>query len=202
MDLSSFIEKVRGRLQQPLPGEAAHALMSAVSSRWSHVQPDAQTRKSAVLVLFYPSGDGIRFPLIVRPVYDGAHSGQIAFPGGKYELTDESLMHTALREAQEEVGVNSAEVKILGALSEVFIAASNFVVVPFVGYMDRRPDLVADPREVARILEVDIAGFPAPGMGEIDVRGERLQVPHYEVEGHIVWGATAKMISELLQVIF
>jgi 8-oxo-dGTP pyrophosphatase MutT (NUDIX family) len=202
MSFTSFIEKLRHHLQQPLPGGTAHAVMNASSSRWLHVKPDDQTRKSAVLVVFYPMGDQVCFPLIVRPVYDGAHSGQVAFPGGKYELTDESLMHTALREAQEEVGVNISEVKILGSLSEVFIAASNFVVVPFVGYVDRRPDFVADPREVERILEVDVNGFSTPVTGEIQVRGEQLVVPYYEVDGEVVWGATAKMISELLLVIF
>lgn len=201
MSFTLFIEKLGQHLQQPLPGEAAHALMNASSSRWLHVKPDAQTRKSAVLVVFYPVADKICFPLIVRPVYDGAHSGQIAFPGGKYELTDESLKHTALREAEEEVGVRRGDVKILGSLSEVFIAASNFVVLPYVGYVDRRPDFVADRREVERILEVDVNEFPAPVVGEIAVRGEQLEVPYYEVEGHVVWGATAKMISELLWVV-
>ncbi len=98
----------------------------------------------------------IYFPLILRPAYDGVHSGQVAFPGGRYEKTDENLIRTALREAQEEIGLRLNDVKVLGILTELFIPASNFYVLPVVATIPYRPDFYPDPREVEDIFEIKL----------------------------------------------
>lgn len=201
---SSFIQHLDRQLKKQLPAETAHAVMEASSAAYLTVKPDEKTRKSAVLMLLYPLKDNVYFPLIVRPAYTGFHSGEVAFPGGRYELTDTDLIHTALREAQEEVGVNPAEVTILGTLTQIYIGPSNFLVLPVIGCIPYRPDLVADHREVEAILEVKLDHFCAPTLvrsSEIQLPGERVVTPYYEVEDHKVWGATAKMISELLMVL-
>lgn len=201
---SLFIEKLSKKLKGTLPGETAHQVMEISSPLKFIFEPNEQTRKSAVLILFYPFRNEIYFPLILRPTYNGVHSGQIAFPGGRYELTDESLLHTALREAQEEIGLKIDDVKVVGQLTELFIGPSNFLVLPVVGYIPYRPDFIADIREVAEILEVTLDYISNPkimGASEILIRNEQLLTPHYNVAGHKVWGATAKMISELLLVI-
>lgn len=167
-------------------------------------QPNSRTRKSAVLVLFYPHRGEVFLPLILRPAYDGVHSGQIAFPGGRYEPTDENLIRTAKREAQEEIGLRLNDVKVVGVLTELFIPPSNFLVLPVVAHIPYRPDFFPDSREVEKVLEVplrEINDKNIIGSSEIQVRGTSIQAPHYLIQNYKVWGATAMMISELLDVL-
>ncbi|WP_221390716.1 CoA pyrophosphatase [Dyadobacter sp. NIV53] len=201
---SSFINHISQNLKNPLPGESAHRIMQATSSLRLSFKPNNRTRKSAVLILFYPHKDEIYFPLILRPAYDGVHSGQVAFPGGRYELSDENLIRTALREAQEEIGLRLTDVKILGSLTELFIPPSNFFVLPVVATIPYRPDFYPDAREVEDIFEIkldEISNINIVGSSNIQIRGEQVYAPHYEIQGYKIWGATAMMISELLTVI-
>jgi len=208
MDLSDlfslFQEKLTENLKKPLPGHPAHRMMEAFSAAYLGMRPTEQTRKSAILFLLYPFNNEIYFPLILRNSYDGFHSGEVGFPGGRYEQTDQDLIQTALREANEEIGLRLQDVKILGTLSEIYIGPSDFLVLPVVGYIPYRPDLLPDPREVQQILEAKLAYFSDPkiiGCAEIRIPGDVVLTPYYEINGHKAWGATAKMICELLTVI-
>ena len=167
--------------------------------------PNAATRTGAVLILFYPYDSLIHVPMIRRPVYPGVHSGQVAFPGGRVEETDESIVEAALREAREEVGVRPADVEVLGLLTPLFVHASNYMVHPVVGAARTRPDFKPDPYEVDALLEVpldELQDVTRIGSKEIIVReGITIQAPYYDLQGHTVWGATAMMISELLEVL-
>ena len=201
---SLFTDKLIQNLTYPLPGESAHKVMQATSKLRLSFKPNNRTRKSAVLILFYPYQEEIYFPLILRPAYDGVHSGQVAFPGGRYELTDENLIRTALREAQEEIGLRLTDVRILGCLTELFIPPSNFYVLPVIATMPYRPDFYPDAREVEDIFEIklnEISDAGIIGSSTLQIRGEEVLAPHYEVNGYKIWGATAMMISELLTVI-
>lgn len=201
---SLFTSQLTKKLKYPLPGESAHRIMQASSKLRMSFKPNARTRKSAVLVLFYPHKDEIYFPLILRPAYDGVHSGQVAFPGGRYEPADEDLVRTALREAQEEIGLRLTDVKVHGILTELFIPASNFYVLPVIATMPYRPDFYPDPREVEDIFEIkleEISDVNIIGSSDIQIRGEQVHAPHYMVQGYKIWGATAMMISELLTVL-
>jgi 8-oxo-dGTP pyrophosphatase MutT (NUDIX family) len=164
-------------------------------------QPDEHTRISAVLILFYPVENIIHIPLMVRPVYKGVHSGQVSLPGGRREEGDHTLMETALREAKEEIGVVPGQIEILGTLSELYVPASNFLVLPVVGATSQRPDFKPDPYEVDRLLEVpldEIQDVTRIGSKEIVVRDTiTIQAPYYDLQGQTVWGATAMIISEL-----
>ena len=119
------------------------------------------------------------------------------------ERIDENLTRTALREAQEEVGIRVSDVTVLGQLTELFIPPSNFYVQPVVGILPYRPDFYPDPREVEAVVEVNLERLldeTIVGDTQIDVRGVLIDAPFYQIEGYRVWGATAMMISELLTV--
>lgn len=204
MQFYDFIIKLAEHLKKPLPGKDAHSQMVSETRFRTKIAPDHTTRKSAVLILFYPYQKDIFLPLILRPAYDGVHGGQMAFPGGRQEKDDESLIRTALREAQEEIGVKAIDVKIIGQLTEIFIPPSNFWVQPVIGYIPYRPDFFPDPREVETVVEVRLKEFLEEGVKTqkwVETRGYQFETPGYAVLNQWIWGATALMIAELLAVI-
>ncbi len=157
-------------------------------------------RLAGVLVLFYPVGNKPHLVLMKRNTYPGVHSGQISFPGGQKEDVDSDLVATALREAEEEVGIQQPDVEVAGSLTEVYIPPSNFLVVPVVGFQHHRPSFKADETEVHSILEVPFSAFLKREnfrTSKVEARGYALEVPSYHVHNEVVWGATAMMISEL-----
>jgi 8-oxo-dGTP pyrophosphatase MutT (NUDIX family) len=165
-------------------------------------------RPAAVLVLLYPDDAAdARVVLIERPTVDGRHhSGEVSFPGGKAEPDDADAVATALREAAEEVGLDAqaADVRVVGVLDRLWIPVSDFAVTPVVALAPRRPELVAAPVEVVRIVEPPVTMFlpDAPlGVVERTVRGWPIRYGHYEVDGLSVWGATARILSQLGAVI-
>jgi 8-oxo-dGTP pyrophosphatase MutT (NUDIX family) len=175
--------------------------------RQLHSPPPSDARQAGVLVLFYPQNQRWNLVLIERVASNpnDRHGGQVSFPGGRFEEGDESLLHTALREAQEEVGVDPPKVSVLGALTQLYIPVSNFLVHPFVGYTDHRPDFRPQESEVKSILEVPFRELQQPGAvqrTDLQVAGSFLlkDVPCFMVSGKVVWGATAMMLSELLEV--
>ena len=204
-NFTTFIDKLKIRLQQPLPGIIAHSVMASETRlKLKMPSPNEKTRESAVLILFYPSDNQVFIPLILRPQYDGVHGGQMAFPGGRAEKEDENLERTALREAQEEIGVRVSDITVLGKLTKLFIPPSNFYVQPVVGFMNRKPDFYPDPREVDKVIEITLENLKNReiiGRKILNVRGLEIDTPFYEILNTTVWGATAMMISELLIII-
>jgi 8-oxo-dGTP pyrophosphatase MutT (NUDIX family) len=202
-----FIQRLANRLQQPLPGEAAQfRLAPAVRRVQLTVPPDA--RQAAVLALFFPKNNDWHLVFIERDSSNpnDRHGGQISFPGGKFEPEDGTLAHTALREAREEVGVDPGNIEILGALTDLYIPVSNFHAHPFVGFTAETPAFVPQVREVRSVLEVPFALLQQPDIVQfIDLQlAQNLilkQVPHFNLFGKVVWGATAMMLGELLAVL-
>lgn len=194
-------------LPDPLP-PPLEALMPvrADGGTWRLPPPGAAPggRPAAVLVLLYPDDAGdARVVLIERPTHDGHHhSGEVSFPGGKAEPDDSDAVATALREASEEVGLEAgiAGVRVLGLLDRLWIPVSDFAVTPVVAVAPRRPDMTAAPAEVARIIEPPVAAFlPDAPVTQVErtIRDWRVRYGHYEVEGLSVWGATARILSQL-----
>ena len=204
--VENIVTKLKNRLKFPLPGTSAHLKMAS-DIRLNELKSGyniANAMKSSVLILLYPHYDSIYFVLIQRQKDGGVHSGQISFPGGKIERSDSSFIETAVREANEEVGINRKDVKIIGSLTELYIPPSNYIVFPVIGYMDSKPNLIPGPDEVAEIVEADLLKLVNTDIvkwKEIEVRGHKLEVPYYDVNGYTVWGATAMILSELIEVI-
>jgi 8-oxo-dGTP pyrophosphatase MutT (NUDIX family) len=160
-------------------------------------------RPAAVLVLLYPDADGVaRTVLTERASRDGHHSGEVSFPGGKAEPDDADAAATALREAAEEIALDAraAGVRVVGRLERFWIPVSDFEVTPVVAVTEARPAMTAAPAEVARIVEPTIARFLPDAPIEIVERliGEwPLRYGAYAVDGLSVWGATARILSQL-----
>lgn len=201
--IERFIEELRERLTKPLPGENRQFEMAPVKrERISQIERSARTpRQSAVMIILYPQNNLLRTVLIERPVYEGVHSGQVAFPGGKFDEADKTLDRTALRETEEEIGIPATEIRVLGNLTDLYINPSNFLVTPFIGFMKNTPVFKANQREVNKIITIGLNE-----LNDINIKGiktlthssgMKIKTPYYEVEGLTVWGATAMIISEL-----
>src|SRR4051812_4242774 len=151
-----FIEQLKAKLNEPLPGQEAQFLMvpgKTAQIKKKDLNPlKNNPKKSAVLILLYPLQNGISTVLIERAIYAGIHSGQIAFPGGKAEETDPDLKYTALRETYEEIGIPIESVEVLGNLTDVYINPSNYLVTPYIGYLSNSPHFVKNEREVQNII--------------------------------------------------
>lgn len=200
-----MFDRLAARLCQPLPGRSAHRLMAPLPrAGWEpNFQPPSPPRQGGVLMLLYPHPTELHLPLILRPTYEGVHSGQVAFPGGGQEALDTDLVATALREAHEEIGIDLAHVQILGQLSKLYIMPSNYEVWPTLACTPERPHFRTDPYEVARLLEVPLSALQDPAnrhQEEWQLRDRKTQVPFFRVAGQTIWGATAMMLSELLAV--
>ncbi len=208
MTTMSFQQRLQKLLRGDLPGLASHVKMvSPVRRKVDAKKSDTERTQAAVLVLFYPVEDIPHLIYIKRTGDFGVpHGGQLSFPGGRAEEVDDSLEHTALREAQEEVGIDATQVQVLGRLSSLYIPVTNFLVHPYVGWLDHKPELTAEESEVAEILEIPLPHLQQNSiLGEtsIQVREDLIidDVPYYDLFGHVLWGATAMMTSELLDIV-
>lgn len=196
---------LRRRLQGDLPGYDAHERMMPLTRKtiYRDVKIPDDAKKSAVLILLYPGEAGLHFPLIERTEYPGVHSKQIGLPGGAWEEEDVDYIATALRETEEEIGVNRHQIEVLGQLSSLYIPPSNFWVQPVVGYVKAAPQFIPDPNEVASVIETPLAWINDPAIvTESKIThstGMTFMVPSFIIHGHVVWGATAMMLSELSQ---
>lgn len=162
-------------------------------------------RQSAVMILLYMEGQNIKFPLIVRPEYDGVHSGQVALPGGKHETEDNDLIQTALRETNEEIGVSIEDIQVLGCLSELFVPPSNFNILPVVGVLEEVPDFIPETAEVKELIIADIDCLNDKRKRKRKpmsfYNGTSVEVPYFDIKNRVVWGATAMILSELATII-
>ncbi|MFK7782828.1 NUDIX hydrolase [Psychroserpens sp.] len=205
MDFKTFIKSIPKVKNIELPGEASQIKMSPpyrleLMERNKILMKSA--RQAAVLALFYPNDQNeTHLILILRKTYKGVHSAQVGFPGGKVEDSDNNLQMTALRETHEEVGVPKHQVKVLKQMTPMYIPPSNFTVHPFFGVSDSTPNFIKQDEEVEGLIEVSLPHFleessvistSVKTSYKIDV-----EVPAFKLNGHIVWGATAMMLSEV-----
>ncbi len=193
------VNRWRSALASALPGETAQERMSPnFRGTFEHV---AEPVRAAVMILIYPHKNQLYTVFIKRNEYDGPHSGQVSFPGGATEKGDLSMEATALRETREELGING-EIDILGSLTPLHIPVSNFLVAPVVGWIPVRPDFHPDPSEVQYLIEVPIRSLHAPenvARERIRRHGRIIDTPYYRSGEEKIWGATAMIMSEFLQ---
>tara|TARA_B110000977_G_scaffold82943_1_gene110836 strand:- start:264 stop:866 length:603 start_codon:yes stop_codon:yes gene_type:complete len=192
-----------------LPGEASHHKMAPIE-RLEELTKESlkknKAKRAAVMALFYPNRDGeTHLALILRKTYKGVHSAQVGFPGGKQEPSDISAEHTALRETQEEIGVLQQDITVLKKLTQIYIPPSNFFVAPFIGVCETTPQFILQESEVEALIEVKISDF----LDDSIYCTRRLstsyatdiEVPAYILNTHVVWGATAMMLSEVRELL-
>ncbi len=211
--LPTDLHQLKKQLLLPLPGAIAHQLMAPAHrlSSPEYLSKISDYKKGSVLILLYEQANTIHFVLTLRQSYPGVHSGQVSLPGGKIEAFDDSPIAAALRETQEEIGINANEIEVLGELSPLYIFPSNFLVHPVVGFLNSSPIFKKDEKEVAEIIEV-----PLPFLLEAEKRKTKLmdlsrglkapdltavEVPYYDIHDHHVWGATAMILSEFLEIL-
>lgn len=200
--MDSFIARLREELLQ-LPGETSHSEAMPLNRPYSSqaLLGENKVRESAVGIVLYPEREILRSILIQRPSYDGTHSDQIAFPGGKRDQADENLEFTARRECFEEINLPLHKGECLGGLTQVYIPVSSFVVQPYIFYVDELPALTPDSREVAEIIHFDVQQLlDEQILRTMDMRFKdgivRKDVPYYAIENKVIWGATAMMLAE------
>ena len=153
-------------------------------------------RSAAVLLPFWPEADGtIKVVLTRRTDSLPSHQGQVSFPGGSMQAEDESIWQTAMREAEEELGINPADVRIMGRLDDAW-SRLGFHVIPVVGWLDKRPELRPDPEEVAEVIIADVETLMRPEASCMHKLADR-ESQAYRWEGGYVWGLTAEILLEL-----
>lgn len=203
------IQELRERLTQELPGEDAHIAMSPTGRGRSSdaLKQASNVRESAVSIVIYESKNVFSSLLIQRPTYKGVHSGQVCLPGGKREDFEKHLHETAMRECMEETGIEQEALELLGALTPVYIPVSNHHVHPYVFFHpSSTPSLIPDPREVVEIIPFELSDLIDDGKmkrTDIIVRDDYTlkNVPYFDIENRIVWGATAIILHEFREVL-
>ncbi len=167
----------------------------------AHVLP-ADFSRAAVLLPFWPTpAGGVEVAMMLRPDHMPSHPGQVSFPGGRCHDSDASPAETALRETQEELGIDPAEVRLMGRLDDAWSVAGHHVI-PYVGWLEQRPRLNPNPREVAEVLIVDVEVLMRPENAyehKVMFRGAERTTPGFRwSEQDYVWGLTADILLELL----
>ena len=202
--ITDFHNKILQALDQELPGADSHIKMIPPGRKLSIQENELErVRYSSVLFHLFPIDGEIYTCLTKRNQQMKNHPGQISFPGGKIEH-GEDARSTALREAQEEVGITPNEVSILGRLSELYIPVSKFSISPFIGWSDQKPDFTLNKDESEKLILFPIEQFinkPIIKHMELETITGPLTVPYYPFEGEIIWGATAMIMAEFFDLL-
>lgn len=206
-DWPLFKQRLSMRLSEALPGKEAQYRLAPVHrllEKESNTIPDHAIESSVLLALF-PENNSVKSVVILRNEYDGVHSGQVSLPGGRKEPSDKSNYHTALRETKEEIGIPPDMLNYCGTLTSLYISRSNFNVFPFVATTEFLPAFIIDNREVKELIVFDLLDIIPPGARKekkFRLRNNfTFNAPGFLVGGHFMWGATAMIFSEFLQVI-
>ncbi|HEU0124933.1 CoA pyrophosphatase [Flavobacterium sp.] len=208
MNFQDFLKYVPNIIPVKLPAVESHLKMAPKEriEGLKNLDIDAlNPRMAGVMMLFYPKQEKTHLVLIVRNTYEGVHSAQIAFPGGKIEKDDFNFENTALRETHEEIGIEREKIEIIKKFSPMYIPPSNFLVHPFLGIAKEELSFYPDIREVAGIIELPLSVFLNDEI-IIEARlstsyGANILVPAFNIQNHVVWGATAMILSELRDVL-
>jgi 8-oxo-dGTP pyrophosphatase MutT (NUDIX family) len=197
--INRLVKLLEERLKEPLPGTSAH-LITKVQSKIEFNFPESSkdAKKASVLILLFPYSNNIHFFLTQRTLSVEHHKGQISLPGGTCEKNEKTI-NTALRETEEEIGVDKNEVEIIGELTPFFTPTSGFIVHPFIGWCNRRPKTNKQTDEVHTLFSASLSQLLNDQILELEnwnLRGYEAKVPFYNFDGHKVWGVTAAILSE------
>jgi len=199
-------EKIASLFKKPLPGVRAQKQMAPSLRKLPDLTVESETnrKKSAVMIVLFKNNGELSILFIKRPEYDGHHSGQVAFPGGKTDENDTSLLDTAIRECKEEVGIEISATDIVGTLSSLHIPVSNIMVFPFVAFLQKMPTIHPDNYEVAYTFIASISDLKKRKNHKIKhsfFKNTPITIPFFSIQNEEIWGATAMICSELLAVL-
>lgn len=207
-DTKKKLRDIKNALALDLPGQHFQNLMSPVDAHEKYRIVPKDHKVACVMALIHPKSDGELYLTYIKRASshpDDKHAGQIGFPGGKFEEDDESLVICALREVEEELGLNINDIEVLGELTSLYVFASNFLVYPYIGYIDYEPDYIPQIEEVAGVIEVPLSLLTdseyKTNKSMKLAAGIEAVVPGYHVNGHFLWGATAMISSELEEIL-
>jgi 8-oxo-dGTP pyrophosphatase MutT (NUDIX family) len=209
MTFKEFEKRIVKIGKMDLPGEAVQLKMAPIERLLEMKQQAREVnsaKRAGVMALFYPDSNmDTHLVLILRKTYKGVHSAQVGFPGGKLEDSDNSLEAAALRETEEEVGVLAKSISVVKELTEIYIPPSNFFVQPFLGITKTTPNFIRQEAEVESILEVPLTHFLDDRILITKILttsyATDIEVPAFLLNGHVVWGATAMMLSEVRELV-
>lgn len=208
MRLHDIMSKIKQIQDENLPRFAAQAKMSPPLRGKYNVEDLSKlnAKESAVMILLYEKMEQTHIVFTQRHVYAGAHSGQISFPGGKKDDTDIDLSQTAIRETHEEIGVTINNDQIISSLSWLYVPPSNFVIYPFIAFTQEKPSFIPEEKEVKEILEIPVHELINKDNQKIYLYENKnhnvsFESPSFQVNGKVIWGATAMILSELLTIL-
>jgi 8-oxo-dGTP pyrophosphatase MutT (NUDIX family) len=204
MDFQHFITQLKITINNDLPGKESHQKMRVIYDQSIELPfSKINSTQAAVLILLYLADNEIYFFLTKRTDELKNHKGQISLPGGKQE-GNEKLIDTALRETQEEIGINKTSISIIGTITPLFVPVTGFMIYPFIGYSLNKLDPKPDPVEVATIFSVNISDLlnkENRTTEQRNIRGYDVQVPYFKLNDYQVWGATSMILSEFRDLI-
>ena len=204
MDFQRFITQLKIMITNDLPGEESHQKMRVIYDKSIELPFSIiNSTPAAVLILLYLADNEIYFFLTKRTDELKHHKGQISLPGGTQE-GNEKLIDTALRETQEEIGINKTSISIIGTITPLFVPVTGFMIYPFIGYSLNKLDPKPDPVEVATIFSVNISDLlnkENRTTEQRNIRGYDVQVPYFKLNDYQVWGATSMILSEFRDLI-
>lgn len=195
-------ENIKKALEKKLPGPESHSKMIP-PNRDLHAPEKEKSRlkKSSVLLLLFEENDELKICLIKRPAHMKHHASQVAFPGGRIEK-GETALQTAFRETEEEIGVTSEKIEILGSLSELYVGVSRFLIHPYVGWLHAEPKFITCDDEVEKTILFPLLKYQNKiEPTELETIAGKLTVPAVHFEGETIWGATLMILSEFYDVI-
>ncbi len=198
-----FINQLKLQLDQPLPGKDAQSIMMIEPKPIFNNTNTIKVKLSAVLILLFFENDDWNFFLTKRSQNVNNHKGQISLPGGVHE-ENESLQETAIRETEEEIGIPSQDIQLIGHLSPLYVPVSNFKISPFVGWIEKKPQVKAFDREVEKVFSVSINKFILKSTQKVKndkLNGEMVKIPYFDLDNEMVWGATSIILSEFKNII-
>jgi len=204
MNFDVFLNTISAIVDLDLPATTAHIKMAPlerIAILEKGYENTNKAKEAAVMMLFYPKEEVTHLLLIIRNKYPGVHSSQIAFPGGKVEITDFDLKETALRETYEEIGIHADKINVIRDFSSIYIPPSNFLVFPFLGIASTELTFTLQKEEVAGIIELPLSMLLDDSIVKTKSittsYANSIEVPVFQIDEHAVWGATAMMLSEL-----
>lgn len=183
----------------------ADKIFTVLQSRTPRTLGEERLRPAAVLVPIQERADGDHLVLTQRAAMLSSHRGQVAFPGGRVDQEDSGPLQAALRESEEEVGIRPCDVRVLGQLDQV-TAAADYLVTPFVGVIPFPYEFRLNPAETTAVFSVPVSALLDPGRFRMEARpylsSRRDPIYHFHYQGWDIWGATARIITQLLELAY